>query len=47
MERQEIDMLNIMEVNLMGIGEIADLCEKDGLAIEINNGQIVKIIKES
>lgn len=40
-------MLNITEINLMGIGELADWCEKDELAIEINDGQIVKIIKES
>lgn len=40
-------MLNIMEANLMGIGEIADWCEKDGLAIEINDGQIVRVVKES
>lgn len=40
-------MLNITEVNLMGIGEVADWCEKDGVAVEINDGQIVKVVKES
>ena len=40
-------MLNITEANLMGVGEIADRCEKGGLTVEINDGQIVKIVKES
>lgn len=40
-------MLNITEINLMGIGEIADLCEKDGFTVEINDGQIVRVVKES